>query len=47
MPIVLAIAVLVLGAKRLPGAARAIGQGMREFKDGISERERADIDERA
>jgi sec-independent protein translocase protein TatA len=45
--IVLAVALLVLGPKRLPGAGRAIGEAMREFKGGISGRERADIDQRA
>ena len=34
--IVLVIALLVLGPKRLPQAGRSLGQGMREFKDSIS-----------
>jgi sec-independent protein translocase protein TatA len=34
--IVLVIALLVLGPKRLPQAGRSIGQGMREFKDSIA-----------
>jgi sec-independent protein translocase protein TatA len=34
--IVLVIALIVLGPKRLPEAGRAIGNGMREFKDSIS-----------
>jgi sec-independent protein translocase protein TatA len=33
--IVLVIALLVLGPKRLPAAGRGIGRGMREFKDGL------------
>ena len=33
--IVLLIA-LVFGAKRLPGLGRAVGEGMREFKGGIT-----------
>jgi sec-independent protein translocase protein TatA len=34
--LVLVIALLVLGPKRLPEAGRSIGKGMREFKDSIS-----------
>lgn len=36
MLIVLVIALLVLGPKRLPEAGRSLGKGMREFKDGIT-----------
>ncbi|HWF33865.1 MAG TPA: twin-arginine translocase TatA/TatE family subunit [Solirubrobacteraceae bacterium] len=34
--IVLLIVVVLFGAKRLPGLGRGLGQGMREFKDGIT-----------
>lgn len=34
--LVLVIALLVLGPKRLPEAGRSIGKGMREFKDSLS-----------
>jgi sec-independent protein translocase protein TatA len=34
--IVLAIALIVLGPKRLPEAGRALGKGLREFKDSVS-----------
>jgi sec-independent protein translocase protein TatA len=34
--IVAIIALLVLGPKRLPAAARGLGKGMREFKSGVS-----------
>jgi sec-independent protein translocase protein TatA len=34
--LVLAIALLVLGPKKLPEAGRAIGKGMREFKDSLT-----------
>src|SRR3954454_18484495 len=33
--IVLVIALLILGPKRLPEAGRSLGRGMREFKDSI------------
>ena len=33
--VVLVIALLVLGPKRLPAAGRSLGQGIREFKDSI------------
>jgi sec-independent protein translocase protein TatA len=34
--IVLAVALLVLGPKRLPEAGRALGQGLREFRGSIT-----------
>ncbi|MDP9378458.1 MAG: twin-arginine translocase TatA/TatE family subunit [Actinomycetota bacterium] len=34
--IVLVIALIVLGPKRLPEAGRSIGRGMREFKESLS-----------
>jgi sec-independent protein translocase protein TatA len=34
--IVLVIALIILGPKRLPAAGRSLGQGMREFKDSIT-----------
>jgi len=34
--IVLVIVLLIFGPKRLPGLGRQIGTGMREFKDGIT-----------
>ena len=35
--LVAAIALLVLGPKRLPGAARSVGKGIREFRQSVSE----------
>lgn len=34
--IVLVIALIVLGPKRLPDVGRSLGKGMREFKDSLS-----------
>jgi sec-independent protein translocase protein TatA len=43
--IVLVIALLVLGPKRLPEAGRAVGKGMREFKDSLSGINANDVDD--
>jgi sec-independent protein translocase protein TatA len=43
--IVLVIALVVLGPKRLPEAGRSIGHGIREFKDSISGDSRRDEDD--
>ena len=43
--IVLVIALIVLGPKRLPEAGRSIGKGMREFKDSLSGDSRHDEDD--
>lgn len=34
--LVLVIALVILGPKKLPEAGRSIGKGMREFKDSLS-----------
>ena len=44
MLVVLAIALIVLGPKRLPEFGRSVGRGLREFKDTLSGS--ADHDER-
>lgn len=43
--VVLAIALIVLGPKRLPDAGKSLGRGIREFKGAISA-SRDDPDER-
>jgi sec-independent protein translocase protein TatA len=43
--IVLVIALIVLGPKKLPEVGRSLGRGMREFKDSISGITEADDDE--
>ncbi len=37
--VVLVIALVVLGPKKLPDVGRSVGKGMREFKDGIAGRD--------
>jgi sec-independent protein translocase protein TatA len=43
--VVLVIALLILGPKRLPVAGRSLGQGMREFKDSITGAGRSPADD--
>jgi sec-independent protein translocase protein TatA len=43
--IVLIIALIVLGPKRLPEAGRAVGKGLRGFKDSLSGMSAHDDDE--
>jgi sec-independent protein translocase protein TatA len=43
--IVLVIALLVFGPKRLPELGRSLGNGMREFKDSITGKSDDDDDE--
>jgi sec-independent protein translocase protein TatA len=43
--VVLVIALLVLGPKRLPEVGKSLGKGMREFKDSLSGDNRDDEDE--
>jgi sec-independent protein translocase protein TatA len=43
--IVLVIALVVLGPKRLPDAGRSLGRGLREFKESLSGDHRDDEDE--
>jgi sec-independent protein translocase protein TatA len=56
--IVLVIALIILGPKKLPEVGRSVGKGMREFKDSLSginlddddhedDRERKPVRERA
>ena len=34
--VILVVALIILGPKKLPAAARSVGRGMREFKESIS-----------
>ena len=45
--IVLVIALIVIGPKRLPEVGKSLGKGMREFKDSLSGDSRDDEDEAA
>jgi sec-independent protein translocase protein TatA len=44
--VILAIALIVLGPKRLPEVGKSLGRGMREFKDSLSGDSDRDEDER-
>jgi sec-independent protein translocase protein TatA len=39
------VALIVLGPKRLPALARAVGQGMREFRHALNQGAEGDADE--
>ena len=44
--VVLIIALVVLGPKKLPEVGRSLGKGMREFKDSLAGESDRDDDER-
>ena len=45
--VILAIALIVLGPKKLPEVGKSLGKGMREFKESLAgESEHRDEDER-
>ena len=45
--VILAIALIVLGPKKLPEVGKSLGKGMREFKDSLAgDTDRRDEDER-
>jgi sec-independent protein translocase protein TatA len=43
--VILVVALIVLGPKKLPEAARSVGRGMREFKQSIQGGDDDDDDE--
>ena len=45
LAIVLVLALIILGPKRLPEVGRSVGRGMREFKEGISGKHDRDDDD--
>lgn len=42
--VVLVIAVLVLGPKKLPEAGRSLGSGIRQFKDSLDGKDKAPVE---
>jgi sec-independent protein translocase protein TatA len=42
--VVLVIAVLVLGPKKLPDAGRSLGSGIRQFKDSLEGKEKTPLE---
>jgi sec-independent protein translocase protein TatA len=44
--VILAIALIVLGPKKLPEVGKSLGKGMREFKDSLAGESGRDDDER-
>ena len=38
--IILLIVIVIFGPKRLPGIGRSLGEGMREFKDSVTGKEK-------
>jgi sec-independent protein translocase protein TatA len=44
--LVLALVVLFFGAKRIPQIARGVGEGIRNFKQGLGEGKNEDEDDR-
>lgn len=47
LAIILVIVLVIFGPKRLPGLGRSLGSGMREFRDSITGKTKADEDEAA
>ena len=47
LAIVLVIVLIIFGPKRLPGLGRSLGSGMREFKDSLTGKTKADEAEEA
>ena len=43
--VILAIALIVLGPKKLPEVGKSLGKGMREFKDSLSGESRDEDDD--
>lgn len=44
--IVLAIALIVLGPKKLPEVGRSVGKGMREFKGALTGEDKGEVEEK-
>ena len=45
--LVLVVALIVFGPKRLPELGHGLGRGMREFKESVTGEKRDDVDDKA
>ncbi len=43
--LIVAVLILIFGAKRIPDIARSIGKGIREFRKGLEEKEDLSVKE--
>ncbi|MGH2856431.1 MAG: Sec-independent protein translocase subunit TatA/TatB [Solirubrobacteraceae bacterium] len=44
--VIIVIVLLIMGPKRLPGIGKGLGQGMREFKEGITGESKSSDDDK-
>ena len=47
MIVILIVALLVFGPKRLPDMGRSLGRGMREFKESVTGQDKAELPPRS
>lgn len=44
--LILAIVLIIFGPGKLPGLSRSVGQAVRNFKNGVSGKDKEDMDEK-